>query len=385
MKMQPKQSVKPVICQVLHSMAVGGAEILARQFALGAREEFDSIFVCLDQLGSLGEQIRKEGFFVQVLERKAGLDLGVAKQLATICRERKVDVLHAHQYTPFFYSAISRWRAMRPTPPVLFTEHGRTFPDFRRPKRVLANRFLLRQHDRVVAVGNQVKHALVTNEGIPEGRVEVIYNGIDIQTFSRDDTARLKVRASLGLGDDDIAVMQVARLNHMKDHITAIKAWQRLQSHPSIRLFFIGEGEERAAIESFVTESGLECSITLLGTRTDVAQLLNAADVFLMTSVSEGIPLTLIEAMANRLPCVSTNVGGIAEVVVNEETGLLTSAGDDQAIAESVIRMAMNPAQREQFGVAGRQRALRIFSDGAMHDSYHRLYREMAGLNVVNE
>lgn len=366
---------RPVVCQLLHTLNVGGAEILASQYAERSADVARTIFVCLEELGDLGQRLRDRGAEIQVFSRRPGFDYQLTRDLGEFFRSRGVDIIHAQQYTPFFYAALSR--LPRGGPPILFTEHGRTFPDFRRPKRVLANRFLLRAQDRVVAVGNQVKQSLVANEGIAANRIEVIYNGIDVEAFQRDVEVRTATRRELGIVDSDIAVMQVARLNHLKDHLTAVRAWQRLKPHRSIRLFFIGDGEEREAIEKLIEELRLASTVTLLGTRTDVSRLLNAADMFLMTSVSEGIPLTLIEAMANGLPCVSTDVGGIGEVIVNEETGLLSFAGDDEAIAANVLRMADSLEQRQQFGNAGRERAAELFSDRVMHDRYHRLYHEM--------
>ncbi|TWT51911.1 glycosyltransferase [Allorhodopirellula solitaria] len=373
---------RPVICQLLHSLSVGGAEILASQYAERSREMARTVFVCLEELGDLGERLRGAGAEIEVFRRQPGFDYRLTRDLASFFRDQMVDVVHAQQYTPFFYAALSR--LPRGGPPILFTEHGRTYPDYRRPKRVLANKFLLRRSDRVAAVGEQVKRALVANEGIESKRIEVIYNGIDVAAFRRDTGKRSEVRRELGLQESDLAVMQVARLNQLKDHLTAVRAWHRLSSCPSIRLFLVGEGEERAAIEKMIGELKLQRTVTLLGTRTDVPRLLNGADVFLMTSVSEGIPLTLIEAMANGLPCVSTSVGGISEVIVDGQTGLLSAAGDDLAISVNVQCLASSAEQRQRLGAAGRERAERLFSDRVMHDAYHRLYREMAGVGGVS-
>ncbi len=314
---------RPVICQVLHSLNVGGAEVLAREFAVRSAQDFTTVFACLDRIGTIGQQLREAGYRVELLGRRDGFDYQVSRTLAKFCRANNVSVMHAHQYAPFFYSAVSRWPRRRP--PILFTEHGRSFPDFRRPKRVFANKFLLGHGDRVVAVGQHVRRALIENEGIEAARVDVIYNGIDVEAYQQSRTNRLSARQELGLSDTDVVAIQVARLNPLKDHRTAIRAMQRLSaSHPNIRLLLVGEGEEMPAIEQMIANAGLQPTVRLLGLREDVAYLLTAADVFLLTSVSEGIPLTLIEAMATGLPCVATNVGGVPEVVVDGETGLLS-------------------------------------------------------------
>src|SRR5262249_31788342 len=153
----------------------------------------------LDDLGSLGQELRGEGFAVEVLNRRPGVDWSCARRLAEIVRRERVDVLHAHQYTPFFYGAASRRLGARP--PVLFTEHGPAHPDYPPRKRSLATRVLLRSRDRVGAVGEAVRQALIHNEGIAPHRVEVIYNGIPLERFEARLTPaeRAAVRAKIGV------------------------------------------------------------------------------------------------------------------------------------------------------------------------------------------
>ena len=241
--------------------------------------------------------------------------------------------------------------------PVLFTEHGRHHPDHPSVKRKLANRLLLRRHDRVVAVGEAVRQALIHNEGIAPGRVDVIYNGIPLERFDLRLTTsqRMAIRTEIGLETDDLMLIQVARLDYLKDHATAIRTVERLVPRKgNARLVLVGEGPERATIENLVRDRGLEGHVKFLGLRTDVPRLLAAADIALLTSISEGIPLTLIEAMAAGLPVVATRVGGVPEVVVDGETGLLAPAGDDRALAELVFRLVATPDLLEDLGVKGR-------------------------------
>jgi glycosyltransferase involved in cell wall biosynthesis len=366
------------IGQVLHGLQVGGAEVLAARLARRLKRDYRFVFICLDELGSLGEELRDEGFPVAVLNRRPGLDWRCSRRLAEIARCERVDILHAHQYTPFFYSAFGRWLGARP--PVLFTEHGRHHPDYPRRKRMLANRVLIRRRDRVVAVGAAVRQALIQNEGIPPARVEVIYNGIPLERFATKPTGseRAATRAAIGLAPDDFIVIQVARLDYLKDHATAIRTIERVaQGCPRARLILVGDGPERGAIEDLVRQRGLREDVRLLGQRDDVPQLLAASDIVLLTSISEGIPLTLIEAMAAGRPVVSTQVGGVVEVVVDGQTGLLAPAGDDAALAEHVLRLADDSQRREGMGRSGQDRAESLFSEQQMHDGYRMCYESM--------
>jgi glycosyltransferase involved in cell wall biosynthesis len=221
---------------------------------------------------------------------------------------------------------------------------------------------------------------LVRNEGIPRHRIRVIYNGVDVERFTARPECRLSVRQRLGLCETDFVIVQVARLDYMKDHMTAIRTMARLvRQVPAAKLLLVGDGPKRALIQAEIQAQNLEASVCLLGQREDVPELLGAADVALLTSLSEGIPVTLIEAMAAQLPVVATRVGGVPEVVLDGQTGLLASAGDDAALADCLLRLANQPELRRQFGQAGRQRAEALFCQRLMHQQYADCFEEMLG------
>lgn len=364
------------ICQVLHSLGIGGAEVLAAEIARRLSSRYRFVFACLDSLGPLGEQLVRDGFRVEVLQRQPGLDWRCAFRLAKFQREERVTITHAHQYTPFFQALLGRLSYRRP--PIVFTEHGRHYPDQRSSKRVLFNRSLIRGDDRFFGVGHAVCSALVGNEGLPERRVECIYNGVNLQPFAEvanNESLRSEVRRELGLVPNEFVTLQVARLNPLKDHLTALRAIERLsQRGVKARLVLAGDGEERPKIEAFIAEHNLQDRVLLLGARRDVPRLMAAADVFLLSSISEGIPLTFIEAMAAQLPIVATDVGGCAEVVLQHETGLLAPAQDDATLAEHLENLQRDAHRRRQFGLAGSQRAFESFSLDRMLDDYCDVY-----------
>jgi L-malate glycosyltransferase len=371
-------SSRPTILQVLHSLNVGGAEVLAVRLARRMQDRFRFVFACLDAEGSMAAEMRAEGFAVELLQRRAGLDVGCVRRLAKYAQQQQAMLIQAHQYTPFFYSRAPGWWGRRL--PVLFTEHGRVFPDLPNRKRMLFNRCFLRAKDRVVAVGGAVKQALIDNEGIPDQRIQVIYNGVHLADFATSNATRLRLRAELGITPEQSVAIQVARLDSLKDHATALRTVARVRERlPNFVLLLAGEGPERASIEQQVRELKLEPHVKLLGLRTDVRQLLSVADVFMLTSISEGIPVTLIEAMAARLPIVATDVGGVAEVVVAGETGYLAPAKDDAALAHALVQVLQDRTTTEQMITAGEARAACMFSESQMHAAYAALFEEMAG------
>jgi glycosyltransferase involved in cell wall biosynthesis len=355
---------------------MGGAEVLAARLARRLGDGNRCVFLCLDEIGSLGQELQGDGFTVEVLQRRPGIDWRGVWRLARFFRRERVDILHAHQYGPFFYSLMAR-RLYR-QPPILFTEHGRHFPDYPRQKRIWANRLLLEKRDRVVAVGEAVRHALIANEGISAARIALIYNGVDLSPYRKSGTDRDAVRKELGLQPVDFALIQVARLDYLKDHVTAVKTLERVtRRQPNTHLILIGTGEEESKIRQAIADRRLESSVKLLGLRTDVPRLLTAADCFLLTSISEGIPLTIIEAMAAGLPVVATRVGGMSEVVVDGTTGLLSPAGADESLAEHILSLASDPELRRRLAQAGKERAFKFFSEDRMNAAYQRLYQEL--------
>lgn len=375
---------KPVIGHVLHRLYLAGAEVLAAALARRLQERYRFVFYCLDEIGPLGHQLANEGFEVVDLARQPGVDWSVARRLRQHARSRGVQLLHAHQYTPFFYAAVSR--GVSAAPKVLFTEHGRHWPDQRRPKRVMANRLLLRRADRVTAVGSFVRTALIDNEGLPAARVQVVHNGIDPILYTSQESdrdTRGRMRTELGVAADELVVLQVARFHPVKDHLTAIRAFaDTVKQVPNARLLLAGDGDEREKITETIETLGVAGRVSLLGVREDVPALMAAADLFMLSSVSEGISVTLLEAMAAGLPIVATDVGGNSEVVEHGQTGLLSPRADSSALAVNMVGLLSDGATRNAFGQAGRERLMKLFTQDRMHAAYCEIYDQMLGLAV---
>jgi glycosyltransferase involved in cell wall biosynthesis len=368
---------RPTVCHVVHAMGVGGAEVLVDRMVRKMSDSFRCVVAVLDDVGEIGRQLRNDGFTVENLGREPGIDYRCARRLREFGDQQGAVLFHAHQCTPFFQAMLSR--GLRGRRPVVLTEHGRHFPDHASLKRTVVNRLLLRRQDRLIGCGGAVRIALIENEGLPDSRVEVIYNGVDLTAAAAATPgARRRIRDEFGFLQDDFVIVQVARLHTLKDHATAIRTIDRLrQAIPKVRLLLAGEGEQRPALELQIQKLGLEHFVKLAGSRQDVPELMAASDAFLLTSISEGIPLTVIEAMAAGLPVVSTAVGGIPEMIRHGETGFLTPAGDDLALAAALQLLHDDRDQavaiRELAALEARSR----FSLESMIDNYRTVYREV--------
>jgi glycosyltransferase involved in cell wall biosynthesis len=211
--------------------------------------------------------------------------------------------------------------------------------------------------------------------GVPANRLHVIPNGVP--RFTRDAETRRRIRTALGVDDSTFAWLYLGRLEDVKDLRTLLKAVARLSesTRRTIRVFLAGDGSERAALESLCQSLNLAATVTFLGERSDVRELLNMADAFVMTSRTEGLPMALIEAMAAGLPCVATAVGGIP-AVLSGDAGLVVPSRDPDAIAQALTRLAGDELLRRQLA----ERALRKVQTQYGLEPVVTAYLELLGL-----
>jgi len=211
-----------------------------------------------------------------------------------------------------------------------------------------------------------------------EARLRFVPNGLDLEHFRADPALRTQVRDELRLGDR-FAWLAVGRMEPAKDFPTMIAAFAKVaQSHPQATLLIAGRGACEPDIRSAIQRHGLGDRVRLLGIRTDVHALMNAADAYVMSSQWEGMPLVLQEAAAVGLPIVTTDVGGTAEVVVADESGLIVPPQDPHALASAMdMLMGMSPDTRAQMGRRGRAQVEALFGIDHVLDIWESIYREL--------
>jgi glycosyltransferase involved in cell wall biosynthesis len=358
-------------------MQVAGAEVLVAETIRRLGRQLDPVVLCLDGVGQLGDRMQAEGVPVVHLGRRPGLDFSVGRRLAREIGERRLEIVHAHQYTPFFYTAVARPLVPRAIH-VMFTEHGRHYPDVVSPRRRLLNRVLLtRAADEINAVCRFSADALAHADGFAARHPEVIENGIDIQKYGGGDART--ARARLGLDPDRRLVACVARFHPVKDHAMLLRAFARVAAFvPDVDLLLAGTGPLRGALETQAAEAGIAARVKFVGVRDDVPEVLRAADVFTLTSISEAASLTLLEAMASERPVVVTNVGGNPEIVEDGVHGRLVPRGDDERAAEAIVRLLADPAVARAMGAAGRRRVEERYQLDRTIRAYHDRYRAAA-------
>ena len=364
---------------VMHKMQVAGAEVLVKRIIESLSDLVEATVICLDDVGELGQQLISVGTTVVNLNRQPGFNWQVARDLAAELNSRNIEVIHAHQYTPFFYSALARMR-YRVNSKIIFTEHGRHYPDIVSRKRRFVNQWLLRRYsDVTTACCDFSTEALRQKDRFPNAFT--LRNGVDINKFAakRSEGNMRLLRKRLGLKPDANYVGCVARMHAIKDHATLIRGWELVQRNlPDARLLLIGDGEERERLEKQVAQAGLGQSVEFWGIRNDVSDILSAIDVFALTSISEAASLTLLEAMASGCASVVTDVGGNAEHLRDGVDGFLVPRGDALGVGSSISKLLLNKDLRAKFGAAARQNVSDRFSLDTAVASYASHYQKLA-------
>jgi glycosyltransferase involved in cell wall biosynthesis len=351
------------IAHVVDCMEVGGAETLVSQLCQLQREQGHAPRIyAVGAIGELGERMRDEGFSVQAnLSRRLPDGWRVFYH---IFNESHPDVVHLHNATPTSYAAMPA--RLAGVPSIVSTRHGLVA----RPRRLVreikyaaAAEFC----DWLVGVCDATVNNLKEVHPRQARRTVRVYNG----------TIQLKrIAAERRPPIDGFTLIYVGRLAPVKNLGLLLLAFcNALSSRPDLRLWMVGDGSERRALESLATELGIAAVVKFWGWQLDVAPLCSAADAFILSSKSEGLPISLLQAFSLGLPAIVTNVGGMAEVVLLTKAGLIVSEHDASEMTAAILRLAANDAEREQFSVNAQGAFHSRFTLTAMADAYMDLYR----------
>ena len=367
---------RPGLAYVVNALNPGGTEKLVVEMSRAFSREFALTVVCLDEPGSWGQQLRDEGIPVHCLWRQPGMDLSMPGKLARLFRSVDARIVHAHQCTPWFYSALSRIRYRKPR--LLLEEHGRFYPEVENRTRALVNRALIRRlTHQFVAVSQDVRSRLERYEGLDSRQISVIYNGVSApQPLSTEERAAL--RAEMGFRREDFVVGTVGRFDPIKNLPMLVQSLAQLKTElPSLRGLLVGDGPESASVRALVEASGLTDRVQFTGFREDARRLTQCMDLFVLSSFSEGTSMALLEAMAAAVPVAVTDVGGNPEIVVNGDSGWVVPSGDVPALRQVILNAKQDDAGRMRRAAAARRRFQEQFSIERMIHRYRDLYLDL--------
>ena len=309
-------------------------------------------------------------------------DLRALVRLAIMIRRGKFDIVHSHMSKGAMIGGLAGRLAGAPL--VLNTAHNLgwlalTNPLARRLFWIYDKLLFALTLDRLVMVSQTREEQIVRAGLIGPDRVETIMNGIDADDL-RSKASTGVDRKDLNVPDNALLIVTVARYVWFKAIDRLIEAVSLLgDAARNCRFVVIGDGEQGPALQRMIAQRGLEDRVTLLGPRLDVPRILALADLFVLPSVSEGMPIAIMEAMALGLPVVATAVGGVPELVVDGETGLLVPPRDPAALADAIRRVIDDEGDRKRLGEAGRARVRTFFTDAVMAQRTDDLYRRLQG------
>lgn len=363
----------PRVLQVALSLNPGGTERLVVDLVRHFAGQIPMAVCCLDEVGAWASELAADGVPVTALHREAGFRPILGRAIAQAAAAHAANVIHSHQYSPFVYSCLARlWR---PGCRLIFTEHGRLSDVGPSPKRRLANRALQVFPREVFAVSEDLRQHIIA-EGFAPSIVNVIYNGIVVGPLP-DRAAREDVRCAIGASDSTFVVGTIARLDPVKDLRTLITAVSECVKQIPMRLLIVGDGPERGSLEQCAVETGAAPFVRFLGHRDDARRWLAGCDAYVNSSVSEGVSLTILEAMAAGLPVIATRVGGTPEVL-SDASGRLVPPREPLALATTLRELATRRDLRESMGRAARQRVEDRFTLERMIGAYRSAYYRAA-------
>jgi glycosyltransferase involved in cell wall biosynthesis len=325
------------VMHLTYDMRIGGTEMVIKNLIEGSDPAlFEMSIFCIEEpLGPWGKDLAQAGIQITSKTRQPGFDTSLIFAIRKHLKSNDINVLHCHQYTPWVYGVLA---ALGTKTRVIFTEHGRFYPDSSSWKRKLINPWLCRITKHITAISQATKNSLVEFENIPEKRIQVIYNGIKKPEVDEQKVQTLK--QSLSIQDGTNVLGTIARLDPIKNHSMMLDAFSLvLKEHPNTVLIIVGDGEERTNIENKIKDLGIADKVIMPGYDPQPQHYLALMDIFLLSSLSEGTSMTLLEAMALGKPCVVTDAGGNKEVVEHGIVGYVTDNDNAKEFAKNIINL----------------------------------------------
>lgn len=331
----------------------GGAETLlvelAARFGAGHTVEV----LCFLE-GWASRAARERGLVVHVSGPSRAFDIVWLVRMSRWLRRQRFELVHAHEFGAGFYLGMAARLAGIPT---VVTLHGKNYWPVRRYRRV-ALRMLLELGAKMVAVSRDLKSLMAERLRVSPSRIDCIRNGIGIERLRATSGADQAWRDFPAPGR--IVCLSIGALTPVKGHKTLIEALQLCTPEARPCALILGDGPLRETLSAAVRDAGLERDVLFVGHREDIGNFLGAADIFVLPSLSEGLPLCILEAMAARVPIVASDVGGLSEVIVSGESGILVASGDAAALARALMQMCVDGAKRKAFA----ERAYATFATG---------------------
>jgi glycosyltransferase involved in cell wall biosynthesis len=374
-----KGSEKIRVLHILTDLSAGGAQMLVKNLMFSYdRNRFDLAICSLFPKGETIIEQQLEGVGnIFYLDKKLGPDPKILFRLYRLLKQFRPHVVHTHLY-------ISRY-ALIPSlickiPVKMHTFHNPAEKEVEKIGKIISwiafNWLNIQPIALSPAISNSVGN-LYKRQNVP-----YIYNGIPTKDYIRNDDVRKMVRHSLNLSDDILGLITVGRFSPQKNHALMIEAFSKVHAqNKNSMLIMVGDGDLKPKIESMVRANNLSDYVQFLGLRKDIPELLAAADIFVLSSDWEGMPLVIIEAMAAGKPVVATAVGGVPDMITDQASGFLVKPNDAEAMAQIILKLANDKALASKIGEVGRKIAQDRFDVSMAAREYEKKYLERLSLS----
>jgi glycosyltransferase involved in cell wall biosynthesis len=320
------------------------------------------------------ERARRRGLSVRMLHCQGRADWRAVRQIEDCIQDDGIELLHTHGYKADLYGYVA---ARRSGKPIVATCHNWVGGTAALGIYNHLDRMALKRFHGLAAVSDSVAQRLL-NSGVAAAKIRTIANGIDVEPFER-------ALPSPALNFDGNKVIgMVARLDLQKGFECLLRAAHQLCGiFPALKVVIAGEGPDRQAIENMIQRFGLQSSVILAGHHSDMPGIYAAIDIFVLPSLNEGLPMTILEAMAASKPVIATRVGAIPSVIKEGETGLLVDPGDADGLRDALARLLSDSDLCQRLGAAGHDWVRRNYTSEAMAMKYRQMYGEVLGVPAI--
>lgn len=317
---------------------------------------------------------RGRGVAVHRLEARRGWDPRLLGQLVDLVRTERIDIVHSHDFLSDILTWALRWRVPVAT---MSTAHGFITNTFRSRAYITLAQRALRGLDKVIAVSEETR-ARVLAAGVPAAKVSVIHNAIVARNYRAADFERGVFRRRIGVAEDAILIGNIGRLSPEKGQKdTLLAAAPLAREDARVHVVFVGSGPDTAALTALAGELGLEGRVTFAGHMHDVRPVYRDLDALALTSYTEGFPNVVLEALCMDVPVLATDVGGVRELMIDGQTGLLVPPGRPDLVEAGLRRLVQGPADAARLAATGKQRVLDEFEFTARTRKEEAVYREL--------
>ena len=360
---------KITVLYVVFELYAGGMENGLVNLINNSSNRFRHVICCLNKKGIFSSRIRKTSIIYE-LNKKHGNDFSLPWKIVKIIKKEKVKIIRAFNEDPYFYSFIPSKVTGRP---IIYYNGGRMLPEKKR--RILLEKTLGNKANSVIIPSEGLKEYMNSVVGIQNKLMHVIHNGVDLNRFSKK-VSILKKKRELNIPEDDLVIGTVGRLVSQKNIPCFLKvAKQLLVLNQKATFLIVGDGKLKNNLLSLATQMGLKHKVSFLGIRNDIEEIYKILDYLLLTSGWEGLSNVLLEAMANGITVISTDVEGVREVIQSGENGFIVGIEDVNGFVEIIRNLDM--INRFRIGNNAINKIIKDFSIESMVENYENLYLKL--------